>query len=430
MTTSFSEARRSCNSKIVVVHLHLICFFILLIPAFVQPRPFSSQSSSMHRIPQLLALASAALVKAQTSVASSCSSTLQSSATPSVAPGYVARLVANNLNTPRGIAFDSEDNLLVVESGSGITALRIRDDGGGCFSSPSRSTVVNDSSLNHGITLSENGNTLYASSPESAYSWDYSASSRSTTSDSTTLVTNMTNSDHTTRTLLLSRSAPGLLVVTRGSTSNIDVLASDISTGHSQIKAFNLTNMTSQPYDFTSDGLLLAWGVRNDVGIDEEPITGGIYSVENSVDEMHRNGVDIHQTNPAEELNFLGYLNGTASPNQGANFGYPECYTAWDVSTIPQFDGKVGEQFVIGNLNGSYDDSLCAPSRRQPPRLPFHPHMAPLDILFNDAGTAAWVSFHGSWDSNPPVGQYFPYCNMPPMNSLTFSRLQAERCGV
>ena len=30
--------------------------------------------------------------------------------------------------------------------------------------------------------------------------------------------------------------------------------------------------------------------------------------------------------------------------------------------------------------------------------------MAPLSILFNPAGTAAWVTFHGSWDRSEPVG--------------------------
>lgn len=333
----------------------------------------------------------------------SCSSTLSAGyPAPSVADGYAARLVANNLTSPRGIKFDSSGALLVVEQESGITALTFSDPDNGCVSVTNRKTVIQDATLNHGIEISNNGQELYASNPDAVYRWDYSADRQTNTSEPTTLVTNMTNSDHTTRTLLLSQSAPGLLVVTRGSTSNIDVLASDISTGHSQIKAFNLTNLTSNTaYDFNSEGLRLAWGVRNDVGIDEDPITGAVYSVENSVDEMRRNGQDIHNTNPAEELNFLGYLNGTESPNQGRNFGYPECYTAWNTSTIPDFNGQVGEQFSIGD---SANDTDCTAAKRQAPRLAFHPHMAPLDILFNDAGTAAWVSFHGSWNSDPPVG--------------------------
>ncbi len=59
------------------------------------------------------------------------------------------------------------------------------------------------------------------------------------------------------------------------------------------------------------------------------------------------------------------------------------CYTAWDVSTIPDFHGQVGQQFSIGS---SDNDTNCAESVVQAARLGFHPHMAPLDILFNDAG--------------------------------------------
>ena len=336
--------------------------------------------------------------------AASCSPTLTAShAAPSVADGYVARLVANNLTTPRGITFDSQDALLVVEQDSGITALTLVDAGKDCVSVGSRRTVINDTTLNHGITMSGDGTTLYASSPEAVYSWDYSPMHQSNTSAPRLLVGNMTTSDHTTRTLLLPKHASGLLVVTRGSTSNLDVQADDINTGHSQVKAFNLTNQTRY-YNFDTDGLLLGWGLRNDVGVDEEPISGGIYTVENSVDQMTRQGQDIHENNPGEELNFLGYLNGTSSPNQGRNFGYPECFAAWNVSAIPDFKGSVGDQFAIGQLNGTVNDTTCNEANRQAPRLVFQAHMAPLDILFNAAGTAAWVTFHGAWDRTDPVG--------------------------
>lgn len=238
-------------------------------------------------------------VVAQSSIASAhCTPTLTaaSHAAPSVAEGYVARLVANNLTAPRGIIFDSQGALLVVEQDSGITALTLVDSGQDCLSVGSRKTVINDTTLNHGIEISNDGTTLYASSPEAVYSWDYSPMSQKNTSAPRTIVQNMTTSDHTTRTLLLSQHAPGLLVVTRGSTSNLDPEAEDIDTGHSQVKAFNITNATG-PYDFDTDGLLLGWGLRNDVGVDEDPISGGIYTVENSVDQMMRMGQDIHENN-------------------------------------------------------------------------------------------------------------------------------------
>ncbi|KAK5738728.1 hypothetical protein LTR17_005861 [Elasticomyces elasticus] len=345
-----------------------------------------------------------AAANAQSSAAASCSPTLSASyAAPSVAEGYIARLVANNLTKPRGIKFDSQGALLVVEQLSGITALTFVDAGQDCLSVGSRKTVINDTTLNHGIEFSADGATLYASSPEAVYAWDYSPQDQTNTSEPRILVANMTNSDHTTRTLLLLQHAPGLLVVTRGSTSNLDIEAADLSTGHSQVKAFNLTNQTDT-YNFNTNGLLLGWGLRNDVGLAEEPISGGIYTVENSVDEMEREGQDIHENNPGEELNFLGYLNGTESPNQGRNFGYPECYSAWNVSAIPDFNGTVGDQFAIGDLNSTINDTSCDAANRQAPRLTFQAHMAPLDILFNTAGTAAWVTFHGSWDRTDPAG--------------------------
>lgn len=216
----------------------------------------------------------------------------------------------------------------------------------------------------------------------------------------------MSGSDHSTRTLLLSRLVPGMMVVSKGSLSNIDMLATDRTTGSSQVKAFNLTNSTS-PYDYNSDGLLLGWGLRNEVGIAEHPESGGIWGVENSADQMTRMGVDIHVDNPAEKLNFLGYLNGTQSPNQGGNFGYPWCFAAWEVDDIPDNgDLSVGSQFAIDATSASNNenktDGFCA--EQIPPRLSFQAHMAPMDIKFNNSGREAWVTFRGSWNRPDPIG--------------------------
>lgn len=97
----------------------------------------------------------------------------------------------------------------------------------------------------------------------------------------------MTNNDHTTRTLLVPKHVDGMMVVSRGSTSNIDWDAQYLSSGHSQVRAFNMSNATDV-YRYTDDGLRLGWGLRNSVGVAEEPITGGIYTVENSMDQLSR----------------------------------------------------------------------------------------------------------------------------------------------
>lgn len=205
----------------------------------------------------------------------------------------------------------------------------------------------------------------------------------------------MSNSDHTTRTLLISQKQPGILVVSRGSSENIDLQAENINTGHSQLKAFDLNNFTaeSSPYDFTTSGRLLGWGLRNSVGVAEEPLTGGIYTVENSADQIQRGEVDIHQNNPGEEMNFHGFLN-SSTENQSRNYGYPYCFALWNTS-IPNVGSlKVGSQFSL-QQNSTVNDTFCG--EHVAPRLTFQAHMAPLDILFLPNGTEAFVSFHGSW---------------------------------
>ncbi|EXJ59306.1 uncharacterized protein A1O5_12187 [Cladophialophora psammophila CBS 110553] len=338
---------------------------------------------------------------------SSCGLAPSGSIQPSLASGYRMQVVATGLSKPRGILLDKAGNLMVVEQGRGvISAHTLNEDNAGCVSVGMSTDVTSALSLNHGIELSNDGKTLYASSSDQVFAWQYSQSSR-TVSNRTTIVTNMAGTDHTTRTLLLSKKAPGLLVVTRGSTSNIDLAAASLSSGHSQIKAFNLTNRTSTPYDFSTAGLRLGWGLRNDVGIAEHPVSGGVFSVENSADQITRMGVDVHQDNPAEELNFLGYLNGTHYAHQGGNFGYPWCFSAWAVEDLPDHTNlTVGSQFAIDaspdSNNQNRTDVYCA--EQLPARLVFQAHMAPLDIKFNNSGTEAWITFHGSWDRDTPTG--------------------------
>lgn len=248
--------------------------------------------------------------------------------------------------------------------------------------------------MNHGIAISSDGTILYASSGESAFSWKYDPAAGSA-SDQRILVGAMGGSDHVTRTLLLSDKVKNTLVISRGSDSNIDPVATLLSSGHSHIRAFDVGKLTGNiNYTFASDGLRLGWGLRNSVGIAEHPVTGGIWSVENSADNLERDHADIHQDNPGEELNFHGYLNGTKYERQGDNYGYPQCYAAWMVQALPQNSNlSVGAQFAADGDGGN--DTYCA--AQAPPRLTFQAHQAPLDIKFNNSGTEAWISFHGSW---------------------------------
>ncbi len=346
-------------------------------------------------------------------LAGTCSDTLKPQyAFPSLAPGYTAQLVATGLTEPRSIRFDTHGRLLVVQQGDGVVSIKF-DDKNGCVGSAQVSRVINDRAvstfglqlvmpllitemqLNHGLALSKDGQTLYASSSEAAYSWPYDPDSGNVSGKNSTLVEGMSNGGHSTRTLLLSEKMDITLVVSRGSDSNIDMATLNLSSGHSQIKSFVLDG--AKTFDYNSEGKLLGWGLRNSVGVAEEPLYGGIYSVENSADEIQRDGKDIHTDNPGEEMNFHGYLNGTVAEEQGGNYGYPTCFAAWNVDDIPNKGSlKVGDQFASGTPNSTINDTFCA-SERIPPRLTFQAHMAPLDMKFNASGTEAWISFHGSW---------------------------------
>ncbi|KAG9644591.1 soluble quino protein glucose dehydrogenase, partial [Aureobasidium melanogenum] len=210
---------------------------------------------------------------------------------------------------------------------------------------------------------------LYASNTNETYGWQYDSSAISVSNQQTL-------------------SAPGMLVISFGSLSNLDLSATNVDSGTASVKAFNLTNRTNT-YTYQTDGLLLGWGLRNEVGLAEHPGTGGIWGVENSADQITRHGVDVHATNPGEELNFLGYVNGTESKQEGSNFGYPWCFSAWNPSILPD-NGQieVGTQFAI-DASSDLDNQNKTDA--------FY-------IKFNDTGRQAWVTFHGSWNSPDPVG--------------------------
>ncbi|KAH0533868.1 hypothetical protein FGG08_007511 [Glutinoglossum americanum] len=343
-----------------------------------------------------LAVAAAMLgpVAAQSTTAS-CTALKPSYSAPSIASGYTAAPVATGLFKPRGILFDTEGRILAVQQGKGIVGLTLNDAGGTCVSVKENKTVVENKDLNHGIALSPDGKTLYASSSEEVFSWIYDPST-GTVGDNKTLIKGMKNSDHVTRTLLLSQKMPGILLVSRGSADNIDEGVVDIKISRSQIKSFDLNQIGDKVYDFTNDGTIIGWGLRNAVGVAEDPTSGAIYSVENSSDDLYRLGKDIHNNNPGEKLNFHGYLNGTKTAEQGGNFGHPQCYAVWDVNDLPEHGNlTVGKQFAI-NITETVNDDFCQ-KERIAPRLTFQAHMAPLDIKFSADGKEAYVTFHGSW---------------------------------
>ncbi|KAI3535962.1 hypothetical protein CSPX01_11119 [Colletotrichum filicis] len=353
----------------------------------------------------LLSLHILAATQFSVALAQECRNTLKATYTsPIAAGGWTYRLIANGLTRPRSILFDNQGALLVVDANSGVKHLKLTDDGGTCLSVAEKRTIIDSPELNHGIALSPDGKTLYASTADKVYSWAYNGSAATVGDRNRTLIANMSNTDHTTRTLLLSKKSPGILLVSRGSASNIDEAATRQSTGHSQLRAFDIGSLgeNSGPLNFPTEGRMLGWGLRNSVGVAEEPVTGGVWTVENSADQLRRNNVDIHTDNPAEELNFHGHLS-DSNKDQGGNYGYPGCFAVWSTEGFPDKGNMTtGDQFSL-NPSRTLNDTTCN-SAYVPPRLSFQAHTAPLDIKFTPDGSEAFVTFHGSWNRDEAVG--------------------------
>ena len=283
----------------------------------------------------------------------------------------------------------------------------------------SLSLQQNTFGYNHGIEISADGRVLLVSTSEAVHSWLYdSERGRITSSSTRVLIHNMTSAGHVTRSLLLTRnqpppSRPGddgekmpprtYLLVSRGSSTNVDTLAGDATSGISQIRAFDVAELyqASTPVNYASGGKLVGRGLRNSVGIGEHPATGAIWSVENSADDMARDGQDVHQDNPGEELNYHGTVESLFS-NEGdealesknRNYGYPFCYAVWNTTDFPELgELKVGDQFMP-NSDSETGDQKCAEEFISP-RLTFQAHMAPLDIKFDpkNNGSRAFISF-------------------------------------
>jgi hypothetical protein len=110
-------------------------------------------------------------------------------------------------------------NLLIVESGKGITAY-----------------------------------TMYASSTTIVWSWTYDPKAIAVGSAKIAVVTGMVASSHPTRSLIIPPKHPNLLVVSRGSNDNFNFPFGHINAARSNIKVFDLTSIPNGGYSYVMGG--------------------------------------------------------------------------------------------------------------------------------------------------------------------------------
>ncbi len=98
--------------------------------------------------------ATTSTIAISSSPSTACATVLAPSYSPPVvADGWKAQLVATGLTRPRGIKFDINNGLLVVEAGVGLTRLTFTDNGGTCLSVKSSTSVIADKEVSFDSNL-------------------------------------------------------------------------------------------------------------------------------------------------------------------------------------------------------------------------------------------------------------------------------------
>ncbi|XP_006462984.1 hypothetical protein AGABI2DRAFT_224678 [Agaricus bisporus var. bisporus H97] len=364
-----------------------------------------------------------------------------------VAPGLDASVIFSNLTSPRGVAIDSQQNLLVVERGVGVSAFTRVSAGW------SRTVVIKNDQLTHGIQI--DSSTLYVSTASEVLAYSYDPATQVASSQGSALIANLPpDGELTTHTLQLARDNSGLvtaILVGSGPKTNIDITARDPASGRSQIRSFSL--LTKQPWPLNwENGVVVAYGIRNPAGFAfvPSPQVGPVDSqtllvVENapSIDNVTGLTAAFANDNPADEIESVTIsATGNTTP---ASYGFPDCATLWngaaDPTGVPQYkDSPRGTQFSLNLPSLSTPlprlDPWCQNmTNNHPPAFNFQAHSVPLDIkryepepigvgggLPGEWSGDVFVSFHGSFDRTPPTGYgvvHVPY----PFGSLSTSPL-------
>lgn len=190
--------------------------------------------------------------------------------------------IAGGLKQVRTVVWDTEGNMLVLQNTRGASVHTFGADG--CINSTTM--LISGGGLNHGLALSPDGKTLYASSETTVYSWAYDAATRKT-SNQKTIVRGMSTGVHSSRTLMVVSRQPNMLLVQVGSNSNFDMASAQKGTGRAIIKIFDVSKVPSTGYNYNTEGETFAYGLRNEIGFVEDP-NGIVWGVENSGDVFNK----------------------------------------------------------------------------------------------------------------------------------------------
>jgi glucose/arabinose dehydrogenase len=327
-----------------------------------------------------------------------------------VPAGLCASAVAFDQDELRQIGFARNGDLIGVRTSGDVVRFRDVNDDGLFEGETEVVTIANSGGNGNNAHLDEAGGYLYAGSPDGVVRWPYSAEADSLGTPEPVVVDQPSDGTHAYHTTHV---YDGWLYVHSGSEDNVVApMLPEYDTNRALLKRFDLSQLAA-PFDWAT-GEVVATGLRNMVGFTRDA-TGNLFGVVNGIDGVAHQGQDVHIDNPGEQL---------VQIEAGQAFGYPYCFTAQNVTTEA---GPVapGTQLAVeaDGFENPHDDAWC--EQNSVPPLSFLPaHSAPLDITFYEPSSAtpaglpdfwlggAFVSQHGSWNTDPSVGHgvvLFPF---------------------
>ena len=272
-----------------------------------------------------------------------------------VAGGWLTNIVAGFLFRKAGAGEPSPNKLVLLRDADGDGMAEAR-------------TVLRDDLASPGGMAWADGK-LYVANHDALLRFDYEPGATTLEGEPEKVMDLPGGGNHWMRNIVLSPDG-GKIYVTVGSASNIGEGGMEIEEGRAAIHEFDIASGRSRPF---------AGGLRNPNGLAFNPWSGELWTTVNERDMLGSDLVPDYLTNVPV----------------GAQYGWPWLY--WG-------------DLVDERVEAPMPNFLIEYTRK--PEYALGPHVAPLGVVFTQAGTTmgpgfdhgAFVARHGSWNRKPAAG--------------------------
>jgi hypothetical protein len=163
--------------------------------------------------------------------------------------------------------------------------------------------------------------------------YDYDAATAKATNPRTLVTGMQVSGGHPTRAILVSKYDQDKILVALGSAGNIDTATTAESSGRSMIKMFSISETSKQSVSYTTGGKIVGWGLRNIVGMGEDPAYGGIVSLDASCKLIPKTHQHANDANPDSGVSKTPWTTSTSAAATSTTKTRPRSSTTTAPST-------------------------------------------------------------------------------------------------